>query len=421
MKELELSSLDMKIYSETLENGLEIYFVPYEKKKNYYISYATKFGSDILKFDYENEEYTPPLGIAHYLEHKMFETPSGEDPFTFFSESGTGSNAMTSYDNTKYICYGTKRFEENLRYLLNFVNEPYFTDENVEKEKGIIAEEIKMYEDLPDYKMEMKLRGNIYKNNPRKNDIAGTVDEIKKITKEDLYKCYNSFYTPNNMFVLVVGNFDMKKAEKIIKEELKDKKRIPLPKVYNPKEPKNIVKKEEIIYEEIEVPKVGIGVKIPRSSFKMNDIELDLYLSMLTTILFGSSSEFKERVRIDKLLNDIYTEWESTEEYKVFYIFSTTLKPDSLVKEIEEELDNISISEKSFERIKKVWIANEVKIADDINRMQRNVYYDIIFYNKLIPNKIDLIKKMNINKLNKLIKTIDFTNRSKLIVLNKNK
>lgn len=421
MKEIELSSLDMKIYSETLENGLEIYFVPYENKKNYYISYATKFGSDILKFDYENEEYTPPLGIAHYLEHKMFETPSGEDPFTFFSESGTGSNAMTSYDNTKYICYGTKRFEENLRYLLNFVNEPYFIDENVEKEKGIIAEEIKMYEDLPDYKMEMELRGNIYKNNPRKNDIAGTVDEIKKITKEDLYKCYNSFYTPNNMFVLVVGNFDMKKAEKIIKEELKDKKRIPLPKVYNPKEPKNIVKKEETIYEEIEVPKVGIGVKIPRSSLKMDDIELDLYLSMLTTILFGSSSEFKERVRIDKLLNDIYTEWESTEEYKVFYIFSTTLRPDSLVKEIEEELDNISISEKSFERIKKVWIANEVKIADDINRMQRNVYYDIIFYNKLIPNKIDLIKKMNINKLNKLIKTIDFTNRSKLIVLNKNK
>ena len=421
MKEIELSSLDMKIYSETLPNGLEIYMIPYENKKNYYISYATKFGSDVLKFDYEGKAYTPPLGIAHYLEHKMFETESGEDPFTFFSESGTGSNAMTSYDNTKYICYGTKKFEENLRYLLDFVNKPYFTDENVEKEKGIIAEEIKMYDDLPDYKIEMQLRQNIYKNHPRKYDIAGTVEEINKITKEDLYKCYNSFYTPNNMFVLIVGNFNIKTAEKIIKEEFKDKKEVKLPKIYNIDEKKEVVKKEEVIYEEIEVPKIGIGVKIPKSTLKMSDTELDLYLNMLMAIIFGSSSEFRERARLDKLLNDIYTECESSKDYKVFYIFATTTKPDSLMNKIEEELDNISISEKSFERIKKVWIANEVKIADDINRMQRSVYYDIIFYNKVIPNRIDQIRKMNINKLNKLIKNINFSNRSKLIALSKNK
>ena len=143
MKKIELLNLDMEIYTETLDNGLEIYFIPYENKKNYYISYATKYGSDVTSFDYENKKYTPPLGIAHYLEHKMFETESGEDPFTFFSESGTDSNAMTSFDSTKYICYGTKNFKENLSYLLDFVNKPYFTDENVEKEKGIIAEEIR--------------------------------------------------------------------------------------------------------------------------------------------------------------------------------------------------------------------------------------------------------------------------------------
>ena len=111
MKKIELSTLDMSIYEEKLDNGLEIYLIPYENKKNYYISYTTKYGSDVTAFDYENKKYTPPLGIAHYLEHKMFETESGEDPFTFFSESGTDANAMTSFESTKYICHGTKKLE----------------------------------------------------------------------------------------------------------------------------------------------------------------------------------------------------------------------------------------------------------------------------------------------------------------------
>lgn len=421
MKKIELTSLDLNLYTDKLDNGLEIYMIPYDNKDNYFITYATKFGSDVLSFDVDNKKYTPPLGIAHYLEHKMFETESGEDPFTFFSESGTGSNAMTSYDSTKYICYGTKNFSENLKYLLNFVNEPYFTDENVEKEKGIIAEEIKMYDDMPDYRAEMKLRQNIYKNHSRGIDIAGSVEEIYKMTKEDLYKCYNAFYSPNNMFVLITGNFDKDEALKIIKKELKSKEVNPLPEIYRPEEPVKVNKKQETIYEPIEVPKIGIGVKIPQDNKKISQEELDLYLSMLTTIIFGTSSEFKERARINNLLNDFYTEWESTEDFKTFYIFANTTKPNELMKEIESELDNLNISQKSFERIKKVWIANEIKVADDIHKTERNIYSDIISYNKPITNRIELIKKMNINRLNKIIKDIDFKNRSSLVVMNKNK
>lgn len=421
MKEIELSSLDMKVYQETLKNGLEIYLIPYDNKQNYFITYATKYGSDVLEFETSDKHFKPPLGIAHYLEHKMFEMESGEDPFTFFSESGTGSNAMTSYRSTKYICYGTKRFDENLRYLLKFVNEPYFTDSNVEKEKGIIAEEIKMYDDLVDYKTEMKLRQNIYKNNSRKYDIAGTVEDIYKITKEDLYDSYNSFYTPNNMFVLIVGNFNVREAIKIIKEELESKEVKELPKIIDPKEPNKVVVKEETIYEAVEVPKVAIGLKVPRKKIKLSEEELDLYLCMLTNMLFGASSEFRERARVDKLLNDIYTEWETTNDFKTFYLFATTIKPNSLVKEINEEFDNISVSEKAFNRIKKVWIANEVKIVDNIDRMEHNIYDDIISYNKIIDNRVEMIRKMNFKTLNKLIKEIDFSNRTKLVVLNKNK
>ena len=128
--------------------------------------------------------------------------------------------------------------QRNLSYLLDFVNKPYFTNENVEKEKGIISEEIKMYDDLPDFKIEMKLRQNIYKTHPRRNDIAGTIEEITRITKEDLYKCYDSFYTPNNMFIIIAGNFDIKVAEKTIKDSLKTKEKQELPKVYEEKEQK---------------------------------------------------------------------------------------------------------------------------------------------------------------------------------------
>ena len=417
MKEIELTSLDIKLYTETLDNGLDVYLIRYDNKNNYFMTYATKFGSDVLKFDYEKEEYTPPLGIAHFLEHKMFETESGIDPFTFFSESGTDGNAMTTYDNTKYICSGTKNFEENLNFLIDFVNEPYFTDENVEKEKGIIAEELKMYDDIPDYKMEMRLRENVYINHSRKYDIGGSVEEIYKITKEDLYKCYNSFYTPNNMFILILGNMDVEKTIEMIKNKTKKLKSKELPKIIKQEEPARVSKKEDTFYDSIEIPKVAIGIKIPKSKLKLKSVELDLYLNMFTNIVFGSSSEFRERVRSEKLLNDIYTEWEDTNDFKTFYLFATTTSPS----EIKYELDNKQVSTKAFERIKKVWIANEVKIVDNIERMESNIYDDIIKYNKVIDNRIELIRKMEFKKLTKLLDDIDLSNISILKVLSKEK
>ena len=421
MKEIELTSLDIKLYTETLDNGLDVYLIRYDNKNNYFMTYATKFGSDVLKFDYEKEEYTPPLGIAHFLEHKMFETESGIDPFTFFSESGTDGNAMTTYDNTKYICSGTKNFEENLNFLIDFVNEPYFTDENVEKEKGIIAEELKMYDDIPDYKMEMRLRENVYINHSRKYDIGGSVEEIYTITKEDLYKCYNSFYTPNNMFILILGNMDVEKTIEMIKNKTKKLKSKELPKIIKQEEPARVSKKEDTFYDSIEIPKVAIGIKIPKSKLKLKSVELDLYLNMFTNIVFGSSSEFRERVRSEKLLNDIYTEWEDTNDFKTFYLFATTTSPSELIEEIKYELDNKQVSTKAFERIKKVWIANEVKIVDNIERMESNIYDDIIKYNKVIDNRIELIRKMEFKKLTKLLDDIDLSNISILKVLSKEK
>ena len=199
---IKLNELDMELYKEKLDNGLDVYLVPMLNKKNYYINYATRYGSEISEFiPAGKKEYVKvPDGVAHFLEHKMFEQEDGVDPFTFFSESGSDSNAATSYDSTQYICLGNKNFLENLKYLIHFVNSPYYTNENVEKEKGIIAEELNMYSDIPEYKLENKLRENIYKVNPRRVDIGGTVESINNITKEDLYLCYNNFYSPKICF-----------------------------------------------------------------------------------------------------------------------------------------------------------------------------------------------------------------------------
>ena len=421
MKKINLKGLDMAYYQETLENGLEIFMVPYENKKNYFISFATRFGSDVLSFtDKKGKKITPPLGVAHFLEHKMFEQESGEDPFAFFSASGTDSNASTSFDNTQYICYGTKEFESNLRYLLQFVNSPYYTDNNVNKEKGIIAEEIKMYEDMPDLQLEMKLRECLYKNHPRRIDIAGTVEEINKITKEDLYSCYSNFYVPNNMFILIVGNFDKEKAIDIIKEELDYKKKVKLPVIKTIEEPKEVYQKEAMINKNIEIPKLAYGLKISLDNIKVTDLELDLYLHMMTTIFFGASSEFREKARQDKLLSSMYTEWESVDNKKIYYFMASTNEPEKLKEEINKVFKNTIISEKDFNRIKKVWIANEVRMIDNIDDTVNNFYDDIIKYKEIIPNKIDIIRKLKLKTLNDLIKEIDFNNIS-TVIMRKNK
>lgn len=423
MKEISLKGLDQNCFIETLKNGLEVVMIPFKDKKNYYMSYATKYGSEINSFTPVNEKkiVTFPNGIAHFLEHKMFEQENGEDPFTYYSKSGTGANASTSFDSTQYICYGTKEFESNLKYLLNFVNQPFFTDENVEKEKGIIKEEIKMYNDIPECILEYQLRENIYQVNPRKFDIAGTVEDIDKITKEDLYKCYNAFYQPNNMFIIIVGNFDENKALKIIQNEVGNIESLDKNiKIKEYKEPKTVAKKEVELAINIKVPKIGLGYKISKESLNFSDeLELDLYLVMLTTILFGSSSSFREKVRNKHLISNFYNEWDTINDYKTLMIFAETENPDLLIDEIEKELKNIDISIEEVERIKKVWIANEVKMFDYVDTTIDNIYDDMIRYNRVVDNKIELIRKMNKKTLDNLITNIKFNNNSKLILLPK--
>ena len=415
MKKTSLKGLDLDIFTEKLDNGLEVIFIPYTDKKTYFITYATRYGSTVTKFKPVGSKrmVSVPTGIAHFLEHKMFEQEDGVDPFTFFSMSGTGANASTSFDSTQYICYGTKNFKENFDFLIKYVNSPYFTAENVEKEKGIIIEELKMYLDIPDYRLENKLKESVYKTHPRRIDIGGTISDVESITKEDLYKCYDSFYVPNNMFIIVAGNFDKDEAISIVKDNLKDKKKVKLPEIKEVKEQISVNKKMDSFEADINVSKLAFGLKIPTTSLSIkNDLELDLYLSMFISIVFGISSEFREKLRNKKLINNFYTELEKIKDFRVFNIMASTENIDELIKDIKYELKNIKTDKDTFERIKKVWIANEVRITDNVDATVGNIYDDMIKYNKVITNRVELIRKMDFKKLNKLLTEIDFNNYS---------
>ncbi len=419
-KELELNG-----YYEKLENGLEVYLVPMENKDKYYITYATKFGSTTTSFTpyKEKDEKKVPDGTAHFLEHKMFAQEDGIDPFTFFSESGTGANASTGYELTRYICYGTKAYEKNLRYLIKFVNSPYYTDENVEKEKGIIAQEINMYKDEAEYAIEDTLRKNTYHKDNHRVDIAGEIKDIERMTKEDLYTCYENFYQPQNMFLLVVGKFDLERTKQVINEMLKPLKNKTegMPKVNYEKEKKSVRCEKETVPFNISIPKVMMSLKTERIKFDIKDeVKLNIYLYIITSVAFGNSSTFKERVTNDNLLTKFYTDTETIKDYKTIYFYAESTHPDELLTELINEFDNIVITNDDLERYKKVLIASEIKQADSVDAITSSFTNDISRYDKIIENPIEIYKSLNIEELNSVLSSIDFKNRAEVTYVPKN-
>ena len=211
--------IDETVFEETLENGLKVVVIP---KKGFYktfVTYTTKFGSldHTFKPHGETEYATVPDGVAHFLEHKLFEKEEG-DVFTSFAENDAQVNAFTTFDRTSYLFSATDHVHDNIIRLLKMIESPYFTEQTVEKEKGIIAEEIKMYQEQPNYKLMFQTLGALYHKHPVQIDIAGSVESIYKITADDLYLSYETFYHPANMVLIVVGDVDPEETIELVRE-----------------------------------------------------------------------------------------------------------------------------------------------------------------------------------------------------------
>ena len=196
------------VYEETLENGLHVFVFPKPEFGKCYAFFATRYGGMDTRFQLDGQWLDTPMGIAHYLEHKMFDTPDGGNALQTLSATGASPNAFTSTAITGYHFECTDQFWENLKTLLTFVSVPYFTKESVEKEQGIIGQEIRMIEDQPGWQAYHLLLEAMYQHHPVRNSVAGSVESISHITAETLYHCHEAFYTPSNMVLCVAGNVD---------------------------------------------------------------------------------------------------------------------------------------------------------------------------------------------------------------------
>lgn len=424
MKAIELKGLDQTLYYEKLENGLEVYMLPYKNKSNYTMHYLTKYGSIQTTFiPYgEKEKITVPDGIAHFLEHKMFEQEDGVDPFTYAAKTGTYSNASTNFECTRYCFEGNQAFQDNLNYLLDFVGSPYFTDENVEKEKGIIAEEIKQYDDEVEWVFEEEMKKALLQKDNHRVDIAGTIESINTITKEDLYNTYYTFYQPSNMFLVISGDFKVEDAINTIKnnETLRNAKTNFKVKVFQEEEPLAVNEKIKELEFNVVNTKVGYGIKIPIKHIKDKYL-FNLYIGLMLSIKFGLSSVFREKLKKEQLMTSFYMEREIVGEYLIIVFKADSETPFELIEEIKKELANIEILEEEIDRLKKVWISSEVIMIDNINMSLENIVDDIIEFGDIIPNKVEIFRSLNKKDYDKILSSIDFSNSSTVIIRPKEK
>ena len=412
---ISLKSLDLDLYYEKLDNELEIYVVPMDKN-DIYVTFSTKYGSNNIEFVAQNSKMSKfPLGIAHFLEHKMFEQSDGTDPFAFYSERGCDANANTTNIKTTYLFSGPSFIEDNLNYLINYVQEPYFTDENVEKEKGIIIQEIKMYQDDPTSVLYETLLKNMFVNHPMKNPVIGTIKDVKSITKDDLFKCYNTFYNPSNMFIVVTGNVNPQEVIDIIKNN-QDKKEFKSIKIKNKKynEPDNVKKECENIKFNVSIPKCAVGFKTKIN----NDLYKQLlYLLILFDSKYGSTSNLYKELIDEKIINtNLFLDIENTEDHVALIVAGISYKPELLLDKIIN--CKYKVTEKEFNRKKKTLLSSLIFMSDNIYSLNNSIMNDIVKYGKVNYNRYNIIKSLNYEEFNTYI-DLDFTNYSKIIIADK--
>ena len=421
MEKHSLEKMDLTVYSETLDNGMQVFVVPKENVNGYYVTFSTKYGSVQDEFIPlgKDEMVKVPMGVAHFLEHKVFEQKEGKDPFTFYSERGCDANANTSNYKTTYLFSGTNALNDGINYLLDYVQSPYFTDENVQKEKGIIEQEIKMYDDSPFYKLYDGIIYNAFVNHPIKYSIAGTVESINQITKEDLYTCYNTFYHPSNMFMVITGNIEPIEVIDLIKLN-QSKKKFPkkqelIIKQYDePNEVAVPIKKDNF---DVQIPKVSIGFKISLGDLDLNINDFKTYLNILFNIKFGSTSEFSEKLKEEKLITgDMDINIINTDKHILVSLINESDNVEEVIKRIEEEIKNMNVSKEDFNRKMKVRKSESIFKSDSIYALNNKIMSNIINYGDIIYDEYKKIEEFSYLELKKIISQLDLNNKTIYVI-----
>ena len=415
MQAIENLKIKEKLYIEKLDNGLTVMIIPKPGVQKKYIIWGTNYGSNDSKFIVpgEEKETEVPNGVAHFLEHKLFEQENGTNSLDVLTALGVEANAYTTNDHTAYLFESTDNFYEAMDELMDYVQHPYFTDENVEKEKGIIGQEIMMYDDYPDWRVYLNTMQAMYHNNPIKIDITGTIETIGKIDKEILYKCYNTFYHPSNMALVVCGDFEPKEIlEEIKKRLIKNNNQGEIKRIY-PEEPETIV--QEKIEQKLEVsqPLYTIGIKDSVSKqtpdHKNEMVKKHIAIEILLNLLIGRSSNlYKELYNEGIIYGQPSLDYEFGKNYAHVLITGQSTNPEKLYRKFKEQVKKLKeegINQEDFTRIKKMIYGGYVKEYNDVQDIARIFLAD---YFKGI-NSFDYLEEIegiHIEYLNQVLKDV---------------
>jgi len=359
------------LYTGTAANGLRIRVLPKKGFSGFYAVFATDYGGTYRRFALDGRVFDTPAGVAHYLEHKMFDLPEGDNALNLLSRNGADPNAFTSSDVTCYYFHCTRLFEENLRLLLHFVSTPYFTDETVAKEQGIIGQEISMGEDNPGVANYYQLLNMLYRYHPIREKVIGSIGSIAQITAETLYTCHAAFYTPGNMVLCVAGDVDPDRILAIAEEELPSEKK-PVPEVFFG-EPEDLlpVTQRSVLNMPVSTPQFLIGAKLCPKEKGPELFRQQLTASLALRLLTGSSSPFYNRLYGSGLLNRSFdADADFSTGVGTVLIGGESRDPDAVLKELLDEVRRIGtdgLDRKLFERARRAGIGSALHAMEDFD------------------------------------------------------
>lgn len=420
IEEIKCNITGDKYYKVHHKSGLTIYVYPKEGFKSTYAIFGAKYGSINTSFVTDSgEKVVVPDGIAHYLEHKLFECEDG-DAFLKYAKTGASANAYTSFDKTCYLFSCADNFEESLKILLDFVQEPYFTEETVQKEQGIIGQEIRMYDDDPNWRVMFNLLGAMYHNHPVKIDIAGTVESIAEITPQKLYDCYNGFYNLHNMALVVAGgsaklDLIMDMADKYLKESPKKDVDSTFP-----TEPAEVVSDYVEQKFPVSVPMFHLGFKEAVNKERLTNKEMAESAILLFAVASGSS-ELYQKLEDKGLINNSfdYEHFEGPFYSSVFFGGESTNPKEAskIIREYIDQLRQTGISPEGFEIAKKAVYGEGVSSLNR-NETIANIIMDGDFSDREIFNYLEEVKSTTLENVNKrLLKQLDSKNSSLSVIL----
>ena len=384
IKTVEYKNVDEVMHVHEHKSGLKTFVIPKKGYSKKYATFATHYGSINNEFSLGEGEgvIRVPDGIAHFLEHKLFEQEDGS-VMDKFSKLGSNPNAYTGFAQTVYLFSCTDRFKDNFELLLTFVQNPHITEESVEKEKQIIGQEIRMYNDNPNWRVFFNLLDAFYEKNPVKIDIAGSIESISKINKNVLYTCYNTFYHPSNMMVLVVGMLSLLSVFSQVEENIIAKDKRPEIKRIFPEDPAGI--RKDYIEQKLAVsmPLFQMGFKdINFNSKGIECLKREIAVKILLDMVMGRSSELYNRLYNDGLINNTFGFDYSIEESYAYSAFGGESKEPFKVKErVVEEIGSIrnkGLDQNSYERIKRAMNGRFIRQLNSIERISHmfiSVYF----------------------------------------------